>query len=1080
MEQVRNARWNGCRLPWRWSRGQSMVEFALVLPVLLLIIFLIIEGALILQGYLAVQHAAREAARWAITYQPPQGCQLEGTASREHCDPFDPCTGSDATAAWWANWWNNITPRPTRYTELSNRCSAAETLENYNGRRVAMIKLVALERAVGLRINPNAIGLTTANFNAYSGTPGFFGVQVWGFPAFDAQEQLDHPSLPGLPIRIRVVHNVELMDPIFRAFAPYVRVESHVTMLNEGTQVGFGNIPPPTFRPPPTFIVPTQAPVTPTPTTPTPTPRPIRYRVDIQFDTATNQLPTGRGHPVSVRVTDQDTGEVLPNVRVSYSTSFGSFDYSGTGPGYGEAQTDSTGTAVLTVYANRPGTANLRAWIDINGNQQWDTTEPTDTATKQWTVSGPYIVASTHSVLPLDWISVSLYDHPPSGNPHRLLWCRTSVTGGISSAVLMTGINVDTSTWDALDLPVQIPMGSAGYYRLESHTGSGTCGNTATRVAYSADLYVRPVRPDMMVAALNFPSRIPVRNIFTVTAVISNTTAGLTTEIFDVDFYVTALSQPPPAPGQLGLVKQWVAGIGPRESTVITAQLWLPAEGQYRISARVDTTNYVAEDNEENNLTSVIVTAGCFYPQTITTGWFNPSTDNGNFSSATNAYTDGGGAASVSVSSNTTQTHQFYNYSLSVPTTATIQGIEVRLDWWVNSTAGSGSMGAELSWNNGSSWTSRKQDGTLSTSERTAVLGGPNDTWGRTWTVSELANNAFRVRVSAHNGASSSKTFNLDWVPVRVTYVITDAICRPPEPPPWDEGEIKPPGLQECSELLQVGGFEGNPQRIFTYWSAGGLGAYQHTGYLQRSGAFSMRLHASLGSYPTCAPYSPYLFQTVQVPTNVYTLTHLVVSGWHAVAGSLTDCSYRGIPDADDVLYVQLRQSNGSPITAPVAIVNGGVVTETWQRFDVNFTNRGVNVSALAGQNIQVYFYGTHDNDYYGTFFFLDDLSCSVCTYWPIPDPVPGTASIGGLVRALVGGVPQPLTGVNVWAYRQGSQVLRTRTIHDGTYHFYNIPPGTYTVYAATWVSGQLQWGTATVTVVADERNYGVDLLLQP
>ncbi len=394
--------------------------------------------------------------------------------------------------------------------------------------------------------------------------------------------------------------------------------------------------------------------MTPTPTTPTPTPQPIRYRVDIQFDSVTNRLPEERGHTVPVLVTDEDTGNVLRNVRVSYSTSFGSFDFSGNGPGYGEALTDETGTAVLTAYANRPGTASLRAWIDIDGDRQWDTSEPTDTATKQWTAIGPYIVASTHSVLPLDWISVSLYDHPPSGNPHRLLWCRTSITGGVSSAVLMTNINVDSGTWDALDLPVQIPLDSIGFYRLESHTGSGTCGNSATLVAYSADLYVRPVQPDLIVRALNLPQLIPVQNIFTVTAVISNLTPGLTGEIFDVDFYITPLTQPPPAPGQLGLVKQWLIGIGPYGSTVITAYLWLPAEGQYRISARVDTTNYVEEDNEENNLTSAVVSAGCFYSQTFTTGWFNPSGNTGEFSSATNAYADGGGAASVSVSAGRT------------------------------------------------------------------------------------------------------------------------------------------------------------------------------------------------------------------------------------------------------------------------------------------------------------------------------------------------------------------------------------------------------------------------------------------
>ena len=54
------------------TRGQGLVEFALVVPVLLLALLSIIEGALLLQSFLAIQHAARESARYAVTYQPPQ------------------------------------------------------------------------------------------------------------------------------------------------------------------------------------------------------------------------------------------------------------------------------------------------------------------------------------------------------------------------------------------------------------------------------------------------------------------------------------------------------------------------------------------------------------------------------------------------------------------------------------------------------------------------------------------------------------------------------------------------------------------------------------------------------------------------------------------------------------------------------------------------------------------------------------------------------------------------------------------------------------------------------------------------
>ena len=45
------------------QKGQSLVEFALILPALLMILLGVIEVAIVFQAYLAVQHAAREAAR---------------------------------------------------------------------------------------------------------------------------------------------------------------------------------------------------------------------------------------------------------------------------------------------------------------------------------------------------------------------------------------------------------------------------------------------------------------------------------------------------------------------------------------------------------------------------------------------------------------------------------------------------------------------------------------------------------------------------------------------------------------------------------------------------------------------------------------------------------------------------------------------------------------------------------------------------------------------------------------------------------------------------------------------------------
>jgi hypothetical protein len=278
--------------------------------------------------------------------------------------------------------------------------------------------------------------------------------------------------------------------------------------------------------------------------------------------------------------------------------------------------------------------------------------------------------------------------------------------------------------------------------------------------------------------------------------------------------------------------------------------------------------------------------------------------------------------------------------------------------------------------------------------------------------------------------------------------------------------------------LVSGGDFEGNPDRVFSYWEAGHENAYQHQSRYFSNGSMSMRLHASMGSYPICPALDPYLYQTVTIPDEIYTTTTMVVQGQRLVAGSLAPCSYPDTPEADDVLYLQMQTGGGDDdLGSRVEVVNGGATVETWGSFEVDVTDE-VDLSGRAGQQVRIRFEAEHDADYYDTWFYLDAIRCDVCTAWSIPDDESGTASIGGGVRVLVGGIPQTLQGVDVWAYSPGGEVYHTVTIQDGTYHFYNILPGTYTIYSEIWIGGGLSSATATVTVGADERNYSVNLFL--
>ena len=136
----------------------------------------------------------------------------------------------------------------------------------------------------------------------------------------------------------------------------------------------------------------------------------------------------------------------------------------------------------------------------------------------------------------------------------------------------------------------------------------------------------------------------------------------------------------------------------------------------------------------------------------------------------TNAFSDGSGYASNMNGAG--DRHRFYNYNFSIPSGATINGIEVRLDWWLDSTYGNNSMSVELSWNGGTNWTSVQTSSVETTSDtNNKILGGSTNNWGRTWSFSNFSNANFRVRVTS-NSNYSTRDFYLDWVPVKVYYTI--------------------------------------------------------------------------------------------------------------------------------------------------------------------------------------------------------------------------------------------------------------------------------------------------------------------
>ena len=196
---------------------------------------------------------------------------------------------------------------------------------------------------------------------------------------------------------------------------------------------------------------------------------------------------------------------------------------------------------------------------------------------------------------------------------------------------------------------------------------------------------------------------------------------------------------------------------------------------------------YVLQSYYQNWLSVYSNEANAAVP--LNTGWRSPtaqaavtsgSGDNNGFElNPTNAFADGGGyAEDVNSGTNTTTAcdntgkdrHVFYNYGFTIPDGQTIDGIEVRLDAWIDGgSATTRYMCVELSWDGGTTWTAAKTTATLTTSETTYVLGSATDTWGRTWGSADFSDANFRLRIT-NVAPNNTRDFRLDWVPVQATY----------------------------------------------------------------------------------------------------------------------------------------------------------------------------------------------------------------------------------------------------------------------------------------------------------------------
>ncbi len=150
-------------------KGQSLVEFALSVPLLLLLICGVFEFARMFQVWLILQNCAQAAARFATT-------------GEKFVDP---------------------------------------SLDQWDSIRLGAIKSEAKDKAVSLDINSSANASSAGYFHVYiyASDPPMVGTE--------------YPGGPNARVAVDVIFNHPLITPLGQLLFPYITLTAHAEMVNE-------------------------------------------------------------------------------------------------------------------------------------------------------------------------------------------------------------------------------------------------------------------------------------------------------------------------------------------------------------------------------------------------------------------------------------------------------------------------------------------------------------------------------------------------------------------------------------------------------------------------------------------------------------------------------------------------------------------------------------------------------------------------------------------------------------------------------------------------------------------------------
>jgi hypothetical protein len=299
----------------------------------------------------------------------------------------------------------------------------------------------------------------------------------------------------------------------------------------------------------------------------------------------------------------------------------------------------------------------------------------------------------------------------------------------------------------------------------------------------------------------------------------------------------------------------------------------------------------------------------------------------------------------------------------------------------------------------------------------------------------------------------------------------------------------KPPLLKECGNVIVNSDFE--PSGNLAPWVVNaGQGAVQPSADYscdrngQPGGNFAMLLKADSSCQGgPCAPWArqDFIVPTFISPTQPVDL-ELSVSLYYLVPPQSVSPGRQ-----EDELRMVIQDSGGNNVTQSLVVATGNAAERgkfqayardmsgllEWQNYVGEQLRFRLEVPNAGGQG--------------DSRFYVDQVRYDICTTVQPPEPEPDKVQrLGGRVRVVLEGRPTEMAGIDVWATQlpdgttppEELQVYTTTSLHDSNYHFFNLNPGRYRIYAEVWVSGNLYSAATTITVQAGDVVTNINLNL--